>query len=162
MKWERLIEARTHAGLTQPKLGKLMGVTKMTVLRWEALENFPDLHQLKELADILHCSIDWLLYNEPFVLQEKQYMDDLYDLAQAVLLWKSENGDKYPAGCEPQNEVGLVRYFSKKTNRKTGVEWAEVRKAIRGMQFLAAEDPILNSEAASQKRKRADAKKTKK
>ena len=40
--------------------------------------------------------------------------------------------------------------------------WVEVHKAIRGMQFLAAEDPILNSEAASQKRKRADAKKTKK
>lgn len=40
--------------------------------------------------------------------------------------------------------------------------WVEVHKAVRGMQFLAAEDPILNSEAASQKRKRADAKKTKK
>ena len=40
--------------------------------------------------------------------------------------------------------------------------WVKVHKAIRGMQFLAAEDPILNSEAASQKRKRADAKKTKK
>ena len=40
--------------------------------------------------------------------------------------------------------------------------WVEVRKAIRGMQFLTLEDPILNSEAASQKRKRADAKKTKK
>lgn len=39
MKWERLIEARAHAGLTQPKLGKLMDVTKMTVLRWEALES---------------------------------------------------------------------------------------------------------------------------
>ena len=34
-----------------------------------------------------------------------------------------ENGDKYPVGCEPQNEVGLVRYISKKANRKAGVEW---------------------------------------
>ena len=40
--------------------------------------------------------------------------------------------------------------------------WVEVHKAIRGMQFLTPEDPILNSETASQKRKRADAKKAKK
>ena len=40
--------------------------------------------------------------------------------------------------------------------------WVEVHKAIRGMQFLTPEDPILNSGAASQKRKRADVKKTKK
>ena len=40
--------------------------------------------------------------------------------------------------------------------------WVEVRKAICEMQFLMPEDPILNSEAVSQKRKRADAKKTKK
>lgn len=46
--------------------------------------------------------------------------------------------------------------------RLTDDVWVEVHKAIRGMQFLAAEDPILNSEAASQKRKRADIKKTKK
>ena len=85
-------------------------------------------------------------------------MDDLYDLAQAVLLWKSVNGDKYPAGCEPQNEVGLVRYISKKTNRKTGVEWVWSVKLFAEWR-LTAEDPILNSEAASQKRKRAEEKK---
>ena len=78
------------------------------------------------------------------------------------ILWKEDNGDKYPAGCQPENEVGLVRYISKKTNRQTGVEWSEVRKAIRGIQVSTDEDPILNSTAASQKRKRAAAKKTKK
>ena len=83
------------------------------------------------------------------------------DLARTVSLWKSENGDKYPVGCQPQNEVGLVRYISKKTNRMMGMEWAEARKAIRGMEFLTSENPILNSEVASQKRKRANAKKKK-
>lgn len=73
-----------------------------------------------------------------------------------------ENGDKYPVGCGPQNEVGLVLYIFKKTNRKTGVEWIEIRKVIHGMEALTAEDPILNSEAASQKRKRVEEKKPKK
>ena len=75
----------------------------VTVLRWEALENFPDLYQLKELADILHCSIDWILYNEPFLLHEKQYMDDLYDLAQAVLLWKTATNTLWGAGLRTRS-----------------------------------------------------------
>ena len=89
-------------------------------------------------------------------------MDDLYDLAQAVLLWKSENGDKYPAGCEPQNEVGLVRYIFQEKQQEDGCGVGLVRKVIHGMEALTAEDPILNSEAASQKRKRAEEKKPKK
>lgn len=158
MKWERLISAREHADLTQTELGKLLGVDKMTVLRWENLKNYPDLYQLKELTNILHCSMDWLMYNEPFVLHSEQYYYDLWDVASSVIDWKAQKGDEvYPEGY-PQNNPGLVRWICEMTNRKEIVEWSEVKIAMQYIQN-GYKDPIILCEAAKAKRKRAQAKK---
>lgn len=87
-------------------------------------------------------------------------MDDVYDLAIAVILWKQENGeDVYPEKCSPKTNAGLVRYFSMMRNRKEVVEWSEVKAAME--EILQGENgPIFNCDAAMAKRKRAKAKKS--
>lgn len=47
---EKVREERTKKGLTQPELGKLVGVTKRTIIGWESGERYP---QKRELYDKL-------------------------------------------------------------------------------------------------------------
>ena len=54
----RLKHLRELALLTQEALARLLGVTPMTVWRWENGERNPSLDVLKNIARILECSVD--------------------------------------------------------------------------------------------------------
>ena len=57
----RLKHLRELALLTQEALARRLGVTPMTVWRWENGERNPSLDVLKNIARILECSVDELL-----------------------------------------------------------------------------------------------------
>ncbi len=57
----RLKELRTKAGLTQQKLGELLGVSKSVVSYYELQERTPSPEVLVKLASIFHVSSDYLL-----------------------------------------------------------------------------------------------------
>ncbi len=57
----RLKELRTKAGLTQQKLGELLGVSKSVVSYYELQERTPSPEVLVKLASIFHVSADYLL-----------------------------------------------------------------------------------------------------
>ena len=57
----RLKERRLALSLTQEALGKLSGVSGLTISHYEVGRRQPDLDHLKALADALECSTDYLL-----------------------------------------------------------------------------------------------------
>ncbi|WP_037427199.1 helix-turn-helix transcriptional regulator [Shewanella sp. POL2] len=61
---ERIKERRKANRLTQPELGKMIGVTKATISLWEAGATSPKGENLYALAKSLNCSSEWLLYGE--------------------------------------------------------------------------------------------------
>lgn len=58
---QRLIDARKKAGLTQSALAELVGLSRQTFVRWEGGETFPDIRDLKTVADALHTSVAYLI-----------------------------------------------------------------------------------------------------
>ena len=55
---------RKKKNLSQEELGKLVGVTKMTISRWEKGGSDIDINNLKKLSQYFGVSIDYILGNE--------------------------------------------------------------------------------------------------
>lgn len=58
---QRLRQARKQKGFTQKDLSKRLGVAQSTIANYETNERFPGELALKELADCLKVSVDYLL-----------------------------------------------------------------------------------------------------
>lgn len=67
-----------------------------------------------------------------------------------------------PCGVRASERGRFSPLYFQESQQEGGCGVGLVRKVIHGMEALTAEDPILNFEAASQKRKRAEEKKPKK
>lgn len=59
---ERIRERRSQLGLTQAKLGDSLGVSRVSITKWESGITRPDGENLHQLAIRLMCSPEWLLY----------------------------------------------------------------------------------------------------
>ena len=57
--------ARKAKGLTQKELAAMVGVTQGNLSSWETDRWKPDIDTLKKLCEILECSADYLLGQEP-------------------------------------------------------------------------------------------------
>lgn len=58
---DRLKTIRESRGLTQRQLAKLINISPSTIALYETGDRNPDPNMLKKLADVLDCSVDWLL-----------------------------------------------------------------------------------------------------
>lgn len=58
---ERIAKKRKEAGLTQNKLAEMLIISNKAVSKWESGLSSPSIDLLPNLADILHCSIDYLV-----------------------------------------------------------------------------------------------------
>lgn len=58
---ERLKELRIEKNLTQDKLAKLVGMSKMTISHWESGYCEPSIAQLIILSDLFEVSVDYLI-----------------------------------------------------------------------------------------------------
>ncbi len=58
---DRIKKRRKELGLTQPALGKAVGVSRAAVSLWEKNENEPKGINLQSIARALRCSADWLI-----------------------------------------------------------------------------------------------------
>ena len=54
-------KARLVEGLTQEELARMLSVSTVTVCKWENGKTFPHPKHLKQVAEILHTSVDGLL-----------------------------------------------------------------------------------------------------
>ena len=60
----KLKELRIEKGLSQRKLGELLGFCNQTVSFWETGSREPDLDALVKIADFFEVSVDFLLNRE--------------------------------------------------------------------------------------------------
>lgn len=60
---QRIAERRKAQNLTQMNLADELGISFQAVSNWERGETMPDIGKLPEIAEILDCSIDYLLGN---------------------------------------------------------------------------------------------------
>ena len=58
----RILALRTKKKLSQKALGQLLGVSGVTVLKWEKDENVPKHESLELLSKKLDTTIDYILY----------------------------------------------------------------------------------------------------
>ena len=58
---ERLKELRIEKNLTQDKLAKLVGMSKMTISHWESGYCEPSIAQLVMLSNLFEVSVDFLV-----------------------------------------------------------------------------------------------------
>ena len=58
---QRLRDLRKRAGFSQTELAQLVGVSLLTIFRWENAERQPRLEEIKKLAEVLHVSESELL-----------------------------------------------------------------------------------------------------
>jgi len=56
--------ARIKAGLTQIEVAKLIGVTPLTICRWETEKVTPPANRVKDLAKLYNVTADYLLEME--------------------------------------------------------------------------------------------------
>lgn len=67
---KRLKEIRKRRGFTQEQLGKMIGVTKVSICCYENGTRMPTLDTLIDLANCLSVELTYLLGNEYFVVAE--------------------------------------------------------------------------------------------
>lgn len=67
---QRIREARIEKGLSQDKLGKIIGVSKVTICWYENNQRTPNLENFEKLANSLGVSCDYLLGREITVVAE--------------------------------------------------------------------------------------------
>lgn len=74
---ERILEARTHAGLSQEVLGKKIGVTRGAVCAWEKgrTKSLKATNMIK-LAKCCGVSLEWLMYDRGAMLDVSADVSD--------------------------------------------------------------------------------------
>ena len=58
---ERLTECRERLGISKNEAAKRIGVSQPAYLRYESGERVPSIQVIKEIANVLHTSSDYLL-----------------------------------------------------------------------------------------------------
>lgn len=58
---DQLSKARKNKDLTQEELAERLNLSRQTILRWEKNQVFPDISNLKAVAQVLDVSFDYLL-----------------------------------------------------------------------------------------------------
>ena len=61
---DQLSKARKEKELTQEELAEKLNLSRQTILRWEKNQVFPDISNLKAVAQVLDVSFDYLLGEE--------------------------------------------------------------------------------------------------
>ena len=58
---DQLSKARKEKEFTQEELAEKLNLSRQTILRWEKNQVFPDISNLKAVAQVLDVSFDYLL-----------------------------------------------------------------------------------------------------
>lgn len=61
---DRIRSKRKELMITQNQIAKILGISRVSVTKWENGNSKPDGEHLHLLANVLGCSAEWLLYGE--------------------------------------------------------------------------------------------------
>ncbi|QXN77136.1 helix-turn-helix domain-containing protein [Staphylococcus haemolyticus] len=59
---ERIREIRLNAELLQYEFGERLGVGRVTVCRWENMEQLPPMKTIRKMAEEFNTTPEWILY----------------------------------------------------------------------------------------------------
>ena len=80
---DKVKESRKLLKLSQEELGELLGVSRRSIIAWEADASFPRTNTLRKLAEVLQVSFDYLKHDnitDPLHgLEEKEYVEEARD-----------------------------------------------------------------------------------
>jgi len=111
---ERIKQERKRAGLTQAELAERLGISEMTVRRWESNNRSPRMEEIEKMVEILNTSMEYLmgftnekpLPPQPQESQLKQLLDSLSSLAASA---PPKNLDNNMEGSNGDaNDLGLA------------------------------------------------------
>ena len=60
---ELIRQKRKSKGLTQAELAERLGLSEMTIRRWEASKRSPRMEEISELANVLETPVDFFVGN---------------------------------------------------------------------------------------------------
>lgn len=70
---EKLFELRKRYGYSQEQVAEKIGVARQTISKWELNETSPDLESAKKLAQLYHISLDEMVGNPVYSIQEEKH-----------------------------------------------------------------------------------------
>ena len=79
---ERIKSKRKELNLTQLEMGKLVGVSHVTISQWEHGETVPKSRSLNFLCKVLECKHDWLLYGTDSATELNTDISPLFNRAK--------------------------------------------------------------------------------
>lgn len=102
---ERLKKERTDRGLSQNALGKMVGLSKSTICKYETSIHPPKIEHAQSIAEALKVSFSYLIgFSEHRYIIEGQHIADLYLLLSdsgkkelynfAEFLYRKEQGNE--------------------------------------------------------------------
>lgn len=95
----RIKQARKECGLTQRQLGEKLGVASTNVSFWEQGINKPSVRNLKNLAEVLGVSIDWLEKGDRHSTKDTGHSDVLSWELPDVVDFKMVESDSIMVPC---------------------------------------------------------------
>lgn len=92
---QNIVQLRKKSKLTQAELAEQLNYSDKAVSKWERGESVPDIAVLKQLADLFHVSVDYLLSKEHPVLAElgrqlnhhKKHNRGMITVISVLLVW---------------------------------------------------------------------------
>ncbi len=91
---ERIRKLRQQQGLSQQKLGDMLGLSAVSVGKWERGQTQPDIHSLTRMADIFGTTIDDLCgHDAPEAAQDP----NIHVMTRAFRQLTAEEQEKYIA-----------------------------------------------------------------
>lgn len=104
---KRLKEARKKKKITQEELAKKIRTTKATISNYENGYSSPSNELLKELADSLEVTTDWLLGREP-VNYSKNELDFIKDVESLETLKKLKEEYDFDIADLSDDEILMI------------------------------------------------------
>ena len=85
----RIKAARESANLTQEGLGQKLGVTGVTIMRYEKNQREPRQDQFKRLAAALNVDVNWLMNGYTLAQRDQAFRDFVKKRFSEVEVWKT-------------------------------------------------------------------------
>lgn len=97
---ERLQKAREEKGLSQDKLGEMIGKGRLQVMRWENGRAEPKFQDLERLGKALDKTVAWFFFTKdeedgPSLSNLTVLQNVLCDASQMLAKWMPESGGKF-------------------------------------------------------------------
>ena len=110
---ENLFQARKRKGLSQEAVAEKLGVSRLTISKWETDETLPDIRQAKKLAVLYGLTLDELIEFDADVQEIQEVINKTTQKTVDKINWTKMWAEKYPVLARYQDEVDVAYYEEK-------------------------------------------------